>query len=540
MTAISNSIAATLGIGSGLDTASLVSQLSAAVNGPKEAAITARETANTAAVSSLGQASSGIDNFATALSSLISGGTLFTQPTVSDAGVLGASALPGARLGGLAASVEVKALAQAQSLVSGYSANSGTAVGTGTLTLTTPIKSVAITIDSSNNSLAGLARSINAANSGVTASVITDTNGARLVLKGQTGAANAFTLAAGAGSDPSLANFAYDPGTSGGMTRPVEAQDALLVVDGVSVLRSSNSISDLIPGVKLDLKKVAIGSAVSLGFSRPTAAITQGVQDFVGAYNELKSVLDTATAVKNADGSGGGPLRGDLGIQTMQRMLAKLPTTVLNSSGGVATLAEVGVKTNRDGSLSVDAAVLASRLAADPDGVEALFNPSQYASTDLIQITSAMGKAKPGVYTLTNLVPQNGSTAATGTIAGVAAISSSASLIAAATSSAVGLVIKPLGAVASATVTVDAGLGGALQAIRDALRGSSGPLANSSAALSTQAKKLSAEMDAQTTRSAAYTARLTAQFTQMDKLVSSYKATQSYLEQQVAAWNKPN
>jgi len=530
------SIASSLGIGSGIDTAQLVKDLSSAVNDPKIAAVTARADLNTAKVSALASATSSIDNFATALSSLISGGSLFTQPTSSDASVLGASALPGARLGGLAATVEVKALAQAQTLVSGYFANSAATIGTGTLTIVRGSSSVNVTIASPNNTLAGLAKAINAANAGVTATIVTDTNGARLTIKGATGAAQAFTLT----GDAALSDFAYDPNISGAMTRAVEAKDALLTVDGVEVSRSSNSISDLIPGVKLDLKKAAIGSPVSLGFSRPTESISQAVQDFVAAYNELKSGLDTATAPRGADGSAGGPLRGDLGIRRMQTELAKLPSMKLASQGSFTTLADIGVKTNRDGTLAVDLPRLTTALANDPDAVEALFNPTQYSSSPLIEITSAMGKAKPGVYTLENIVPQDGTTPASGKIAGVTAISSSASLIAAGSSAAVGLVIRPLGSLASGTVTIDPGLGGALQGIRDALRANKGPLANSAAALTLEAKAIATDKVKVEERAAAYTERLTRQFTAMEKAVSSYKATQSYLEQQIQAWNNSN
>src|SRR6185436_16788382 len=89
------SIGYTLGIGSGLDIRTLVDDLSAATKAPKEALIVQRETLNQARVSKLAEVSSAIDNFASALSSLISGGTLFSQPSVSDSNIFTASALAG-------------------------------------------------------------------------------------------------------------------------------------------------------------------------------------------------------------------------------------------------------------------------------------------------------------------------------------------------------------------------------------------------------------------------------------------------------------
>src|SRR5262245_27823495 len=107
---MTTSIAASLGIGSGLDINALVTNLANAAKQPKADLIAQRDTANRAKISALGQVSSGIDGFASALTSLIAGGSLFSQPSVSDASVFTASAIAGARLSGLSASVEVRQL----------------------------------------------------------------------------------------------------------------------------------------------------------------------------------------------------------------------------------------------------------------------------------------------------------------------------------------------------------------------------------------------------------------------------------------------
>ena len=109
---MTTSITSALGAGSGLDITNLVDSLTAADRAPKDAALKKREDANTAKVSALADAASGIDTFASALSTLISGGSLFSQPTVSDTSVLAASAVAGARLSGLSAEIEVVQLAK--------------------------------------------------------------------------------------------------------------------------------------------------------------------------------------------------------------------------------------------------------------------------------------------------------------------------------------------------------------------------------------------------------------------------------------------
>jgi flagellar hook-associated protein 2 len=532
--ATTSSIGYQLGIGSGLDIKSLVDDLAAAAKAPKDALLTKREEANAAKISTLGQVAGAIDSFASALSSLISGGSLFSQPSVSDSSVFTASALPGARLGGLAASVEVVQLAQAQTLSSATLAARTDPVGQGTLTLTVGAETFDIAITAANDNLDGLAKAINDAASGVKASVVTDAAGARLVLKGATGEAGAFSLSAN-GAATGLERFAFGDGVTGGMTQAQVAQDAIVRVDGVEVKRPANSFGDLIEGVQIDLKRAVPGQIVSVGVTRPTDAIGQAVQDFVAAYNELMGMIREATA-PGAAGEGGA-LRGDLGVREMQRQLSQLPTMVLASQGdGPHTLAEIGVRTNRDGTLGIDAARLQTALSEDPDGVEALFNPSQFSSSPFLTIKNAVGKVKPGTYTITDVVPAAGGNPATGKVNGLPMTSVGVNLVGTAASGSTGLILGVSGAVASATITVDAGLGGALQAIRDALRAANGPFAGSQERLDAEAEKIADDREALETRSEKYYNQLLNTFTNMERQVSAFKATQSYLEQQIEMW----
>ncbi len=526
------SIGYALGAGSGIDVKTLVEDLANAAKAPKEAQIASREAANQAKISTLAQVSGAIDSFASALGSLISGGSLFSQPSVSDPSILTASTVAGARLSTLAATVEVGQLAQGQVLSSDYIPSRTDPVGQGVLTITTPEGSFDVTIDAANDNLDGLARAINASEAGVTASVVTDANGARLVVKGPTGEANAFTLSVAGGTTSGLERFA-----SAAMDVAQEAKDAVIKLDGVEVKRATNSFNDLIPGVQIDLKTAKPGTIVSIGVTRPTAAIGQAVQDFVSAYNELMTMIRDAT---KADPSGeSGALRGDLGVRELQRRLSQLPTMVLASAGdGPHTLAEIGVRTNRDGSLGVNTTQLQKALADNPEGVEALFNPSQSSSSTMLTIKSLAGKVKPGTYTITDVVPAAGATPASGKLDGVALTAVGSNLIAPSNSAAVGLILGVSGAVSSATITIDPGLGGALEAIRDALRARNGPLSTSEEKLSAESRRLAEEREALETRSAKYYDRLLATFTAMDKQVSAFKATQSYLDQQIKMWAK--
>ncbi len=530
-----SSIGDSLGAGAGIDTKTLIEDLAKAEKAPREALLVKREEANAAKVSALAQASGAIDSFASALAKLVEGGSLFTQPSVSDPTVLTAKALAGSSLGNLTAQIEVRQLAQAQSLVSANLSGALAPVGQGTLTLTTASGNHDIVIGSGNDSLEGLASAINAKNAGVTASVVTDSNGSRLMLKGATGEANAFSLSVPGGTSSGLERFAFGPGVTGGMTSAQSAQDAIVRLDGVEVRRGQNSFSDLIPGVQIDLKKAVVGQTIAIGATRPTEGIKQAVSDFVEAYNELQTMLGeiTAAATKEAQS---GPLRGDAGIRQMQRDLAKLTTMQLSSTGAYKTLSEIGVATNRDGSLRVDTLKLNAAMEADPAAVEALFNPRTHSSHPGIAVVNKAGTVKPGTYTLTNIVAAPPGGDASGMIGTTALIGTGNVLRVPTSSDGKGLIIRADQSVASVTITVDAGLGGALQSVRDKLRAADGPFAATQDRLTKENKRISEDREAFERRSSAYYERLVTSFSAMDRNVNAFKATQSYLDQQMKIW----
>lgn len=382
---MADSIAVTLGAGSGIDTQALISSLLDAQFGTKAKALTAKSDTITAQISALAQLKSGLTSFSSALTSLVSGGSLSTQPISSNTSIANVSLLPGASISGLSASVEVKQLAAAQVVTSAPVADKTAAFGKGTLTITlgtaaydtnnvptgfTPkagATPVTVTIGDGQNSLAGIASAINAANAGVTATVITDSSGSRLSVKGQTGAEQAFTIdVAEDGSAPGLSALAFN-GTTQSMALSRKSQDAIVSLDGVDVKRAANSISDLITGVKLDLVKASPGDLVDIGTSPPTAALSQAVNDIVETYNQLLAMVKTDTDAKS------GVLNGDAGVRAFMNQMRELTSRNINPGAGVndpATLAQLGVKTNRDGTLSVDATVLQNALSKSGPAVE--------------------------------------------------------------------------------------------------------------------------------------------------------------------------
>ncbi len=395
------SITTTLGAGSGIDIKALVDQLVTAQYQNKNDALTSKNDALTAQISAASQIKSAVTAFDSALKALIKDGSLQTQPNSSNTGVVKASAIIGKTIGQLSGTVEVRQLAQAQVASAAAVADKGAAIGTGKLTLTFGTATVAdgamtgfaagsgtpieIDVTSANSSLQGIADAINAKKAGVTASILTDADGSRLVLKGATGAAQAFTLTAAEDVEaPGLSALDIGVGAAG-TTIGTAAQDAIVAIDGVAVKRTGNSIDDLIPGVKLDLVSASPGTKILLGTVAPTDSLRQAVGDFVDAYNQLYSMLKTATDPVN------GPLKGDTAAKALMRSMSQLTARDMNTAapaGEPRTLAALGVQTNRDGSLTLDSATLTKTLAGHPAAVEAMFADGAGVSAALAQIAS--------------------------------------------------------------------------------------------------------------------------------------------------------
>ena len=540
VTSVGSSILTSLGVSS-IDTGSLVDQLAKATIADRQKTLTTRETTNTSRISDLGSAVSSINAFSSSLSSLISGGSLYTQPTSSNSSIVGVSALAGSRLSGLSSTIKVNRIAAAQTMTAAPLTASSTAVGLGTLDLTVGSQTKTITITSANNSLAGLAQAIKDAGLGVTASIVTDSTGARLVVKGATGEDNAFKIAMTSGNTGELDRFVYDPLTYDpqnitGLKLEQSAVNAEVIVDGVTVSKATNSFSDVIEGVKIDLKSAAPGTTVTIGSNQPVDAIKQAVSDFVAAYNEMKATL---TKMTGTDGS----LRADGGIRALVQRLGTLTSTKLTyaTDGSPTTLAEIGVSTNRDGTLSLNSGRLATVMASSPDAVEAMFNPGQRSDNPLLKITSAVGKTKGGSYTVTNATPGNGVTNASATLNGGYTLPLGTTGVQASfTSAAAGLSFDVLGAVSSATITIDMGLQGALDSIKSDLTASSGQLTVSQKKLETEKSAISSAKEKLTARDTVYRDQLTAQFSRMQSALAAYSSTQSYLSQQIKLWTNGN
>ena len=374
MTSVGSSILTALGAGSGIDTSSLVSSLVSATRDPKESAITSRQSLNSSRISALASAVSSLDTFADALTEVLSGAAYTGTAASNDSSIASVTLLSGGSPAGLPAQLIVDQLATARVLSS--AATAGATGSSGSFTITNAAgEATTITIDSSNNSFAGLASAINAAGTGVTARVVTDTNGTRLVFKGETGAANDFSVSTSADDSGSvLAGLGWSGADSATMSSTSAPQNAKITLDGVAYEYASNTVDGAIDYLRIDLNKASPGTTVTLSMTQPTAGLSDLLKEFVSAYNTLMTALNTATAT-GADSSSAGVLNGVSGVRDMKRQLAAITSTPLGSTGTYKTLADIGVATNRDGTLSLDTDMLAKAMEADPEGVTNMVNP---------------------------------------------------------------------------------------------------------------------------------------------------------------------
>src|SRR5882672_9934075 len=182
----------------------------------------------------------------------------------------------------------VNNLATTSSFYTNTVQNGSTALATGSFdVLINGTKTATISVTGANNTLDGIAKTINAANAGVTANVITDSNGARLsLLSSTTGAAGEISIS---GSIPGIPGSPAIPGLS--FTEATVGNNASLKVDGIDISVGSNTVKNVISGITLNLQGADSGKTVNLGVTPDVTQSTAAIQSFVNSYNTaIKSV----------------------------------------------------------------------------------------------------------------------------------------------------------------------------------------------------------------------------------------------------------
>lgn len=407
---------------SGLDVASIVNQLMTAEQRPLTA-LNRKEASYQAKLSAYGSVKGALAGFQTALSALsnISQFQSLSAAT-SDSSVATASTAATAVAGTY--TLDVTKLAQAQKLVAAGQTSQTAAIGAGTsTTLTFDFGTITgtldpatgkysavpattflsngsgtktVTIDATNNSLQGMRDAINSAKIGVTATIVNDGGASpyRLALSSDNiGKTNSIKISV-AGDATVSGLLAYDPAATQNLSETATAQNAEFKVNGIAVSKASNTVTDVIQGVTLNLLKTTTTPA-SITVASNTSTVTASVTAFVKAYNDLNNTLKSVSAYNPATKTGAA-LQGDATVRNLQTQVrAVMNTAVSNAGGSLTTLSQVGVTFQSDGTLALDTAKLNTAITNNFSDIAALFAKVGKASDSLVTYISG---TPPGSY----------------------------------------------------------------------------------------------------------------------------------------------
>ncbi|MDH5471432.1 MAG: flagellar filament capping protein FliD [Gammaproteobacteria bacterium] len=418
------------GIGSGIDVNSLLQQIVDAERGPKDAQLTLKEARLQAELSAYGSLKGAVSTFQLAASKLKSS-ISFASNTVNIANkdLLSATASSVAVEGSY--SVEVKSLAQSHSLASVAFSELTSVIGNGTLTFdfgttvydpgtdfvtaddtytsftSNPDRSSkSVVIDNSNNTVEGVRDAINAAGIGVTASIVDDGSGYRLLITSDDqGLANSLEISveeggtAGENLDTTgLSQLAFNSGATN-VEQTQAAADALITVNGLSISRESNTITGAIHGVTLNLKSADIGNPTQLSISKSTENAEKNIGKFVDAYNELMTLYSGLTEY-NPDTGQGGVLLGDNTPRNIINQIRREIGGSVNNGNIYTSLSSIGITTQRDGTLALDSSKLSKAIENDFESVAELFYANGVPSDPDVNYISAASIASEGSYAI--------------------------------------------------------------------------------------------------------------------------------------------
>jgi flagellar hook-associated protein 2 len=322
-------------------------------------------------------------------------------------------------------SVSVDQLAQSQKLQSSALSATSTTLGSGTLTISfgtytynnnapptingftlNPDKATkTVTIGPSQSSLSGVQNAINAANVGVSANIINNGTGYHLVITStDSGISNAVRITVADSSDSDntdvlgLSRLTYNPAGSPAITRltqSTEPKNALLTVDGISISKASNAITDAIAGVNLNLQK---SGTSNMTVKQDTASIQSAVQAFVAAYNSLNSTISNLSKYDLVNKKAA-VLTGDSALNSLKSQLKTVFNTPLSKAGGGLTaLSDVGIIFQKDGTLALNTSKLNSVMNDPSKDVSTLFAAIGKPSDSLIRFNNSTTDTKNGIY----------------------------------------------------------------------------------------------------------------------------------------------
>jgi flagellar hook-associated protein 2 len=371
------------GLGSGLDTASLIQKL-VQLESQRKVQLQAQQTAAQSKLDSFGTLKALVATLRDKADGLsLSSKFLQLKGTASREGVIGFDVTSAAQQGSHTITVQQLAATDRWAFDGVADATTNLATTPGEVTFSVGGTDYSVAIDAASSSLDGIASAINAeAGAAVDATVVnvgTESSPSwKLVLASQTtgvdgrihGLSSSVTGLNIDGTEP-----APDSNTPVSANQIVVGQNAKALVDGLQVERSSNEFSGVLAGVTFTAQSADPLNPVQLTISSDGEAIQTAVQDFVDAYNAVVNFANKQNTYSK-DGGAGGVLFGDSSMSlvtaTLRTSLFNVPTaTVEADTEGYSTLGLVGLNLQNDGTIVIDATKLSSKIA---DNVTELAN----------------------------------------------------------------------------------------------------------------------------------------------------------------------
>ena len=313
-------------------------------------------------------------------------------------------------------SLVVNTLASTHTLASSAYSSTGSLVGAGSLTIdfgtwsTTSATNDTFTANSNSSvtinttattTLTQLRDTINNSTDNAEATILYNGSGYVLVIKGKSGASNELRITPGGSSSADLTNnYSYTTSTKN-LTLTSDGVDAAFSVDGISMTRSSNTISDLFKGYELNLLTTN-SSAIKISSSQNLTNITTLLNDFITAYNEIYAGISVLTTMATTNTESGGPLSGDSLARRIQRDLRGYTSqSITGYEDGPYTFSLVGIQTNRDGTLGLNTNTLKTTFEKNPKVIDAIFKNQLVSDNADVSIKALGINTKPGSYSIT-------------------------------------------------------------------------------------------------------------------------------------------
>lgn len=408
-----SSIVSTLGAGSGIDVKTLAQSLVDAEKLPRKERIDAKIAQSEAKITGYGAIKYALSELKTAFSKL-NDASDFTSIKASNSQ---ASAF-GVTMGSNAASgnfgIEVLQTALPQRSVSGMFAARDTPLNTNNPAAGANPFNLRLTvggIDKGSISVTtatpmGMVSAINNAKLGVTAQLINTGSGFRVVLTGETGASQAFSMTTDDRTVPSPGTPVPVSGVDFGSSPLQEATNARLMVNGIEVTRSNNTVTDVIEGVTLELYAATAGTA-RLDLNRDTAGIKDNIKGLVKAYNDFEETLKILGDKSSEVEEFGGALAGESLLQSVRSQVRALVSDTSSTPGAnIKAARDVGLSFDRFGKLALDEKKLDTALLNHFNEVSTMFSAGTNNKSSFSELPA--GLAGQAVNTLDRMLLSSG------------------------------------------------------------------------------------------------------------------------------------